>query len=211
MVGDNMRIPIFIMIILLIMSPSVMASVVTSLNFAGNGELQSSTETPGDSGRIMAISKGDIQLNQSMECHESYRHSQMDIISERGSARVKSPEYSLSMSGYDLDAAATITRNNTEGDLNIFSKDDSSVNLDHSVATKTYLNASVFVRGNGTNGSITRDIKLGNSERGGDTIASMQFKGNFNFTDDINMTGILIQLYAWQEEQNIKIGADDKL
>jgi hypothetical protein len=146
------------------------------------------------------------------------RQSQMDFVSNYGSARVKSPQYSLSMNGYNIDAAATISRKSWDIASSMFPvlKSDaqytSGIDLDKDPTTSTptknilntYLNAKVFVRGNSSDGSVNREIKLGNGERGDDTIAEMQFKGKFNFSDSINMTGV-IQEKIWQNERTIPI------
>lgn len=218
LVGGRMRIQILVLITLLVMLPIVMASIDTDLKFKGKGELWSSTETPGDGGRIVANAKGDVHLNQSMNLNIDERQSQMDLVSNYGGARVKSPQYSLSMIGYNIDAAATISRKSWDIASRMFPvlKSDalykSGIDLDKVPTTptptknllNTYLNAKVFVRGNSSNGSVNREIKLGNGERGDNTIAEMQFKGKYDFSDSINMTGV-IREKIWQDERTIPI------
>jgi hypothetical protein len=200
------------------MLPIVMASIDTELNFEGKGKLWSSTETPGDGGRIVATADGYVHLNQSMNLDKDDRQSQMDLISNYGGARIKSPQYSLSMTGYNIDAGATISRRSWDMASSMFPalKSDAryldGIDQDKDPKTptptknilSTYLNANVFVRGKSSDGSVDREVKLGNGERGDNTIAEMQFKGKFNFTDSINMTGVIRQK-VWQDERTMPI------
>ena len=212
-----------VLIAFVAMSPVVLALIESSLKFEGDGVLYSATETLNDGSRMVATAEGPVNnLSQSTYMEGSKRQSQMILNSSYGGARIKTPEYNLRMEGHDIDASASLFRNSEETTSSLFPAlkgpggTELAINevinnkVTETVST-TKLGATVYVDAYGANGSVDREIKLENAGKGAKTIADMTFKGRFNFSDEMNLSGIVIRKAEWQFEETLPVGVGDKL
>jgi len=99
-----------VIIAIIAILPSVMASIDSSLVFKGNGLLTSTTETLNDRSQLKATSSGPVDLTQITHMAGTQRHSQMIFNSRFGEACIRTPEYNLRMKGKNLEAVAVLDR-----------------------------------------------------------------------------------------------------
>lgn len=214
-----MKTEILVIIAIIAISPSVMASIDSSLEFKGNGSLTSTTETLNDGSQLKATSSGPVDLIQSTLMKGTQRHSQMILNSRFGEACIRTPEYNLRMKGKNLEAFAVLDRTweETAGSIIPESMGESVKPINLILNTKTdsvittQLNANVFVRGVGDAGNLNRQIKLAYAGKRPKTIGDISFKGSFNFTDQLNLSGIIIQKRVWQTNVVAQLGDGDEL
>lgn len=217
-----MKIQIFVLVALILMLTVVTASIDTSFIFEGNGVLSSETQTLNDYSTLVANSKGLVHLNQSTQMAGLNRKSKMDFSSSYGGAYIKTPEYNLRMKGYNFSAGASLFRLQEETASSVFPEYGSEEGEDTKIKNNegtdkainnvltTVIKGGVFVRGKGDNGSLDRKIQLKDG-KSITTIAATTFKGQFNFSDNSILSGIVIRKVLWQQEVNYPISEGDNL
>ena len=217
-----MKIHTIVLIALLMISPAVLASIESTFLFEGDGILYSGTETLNDGSRLEASAVGPVKLNQSLTMAGTQRQSQMQLDSNYGTAAIKSPEYNLRMKGYNLSSTASsfrISENTASSpfpaltDATGSSIDNEIKATQNSIATiaTTKLQASVFVSAKGKKGTVNRRITLPNDGKGNINVGVTTFSGQFDFTDHLALSGLVIKKEWWQGEIITPIGSGEEL